>query len=514
MARAALERIAFQVNSKFPEELTDNIQHFMDYAHEIIDADPKTSMRDFRRHVAKYSDPSGKSLSEALAQTIQKYTNLKVSVNLFVKNTINAGFWPGIDGKLTNDLIGTFQGMRANTFRGPRNRSKKFVDLVKDITDGYNLKTGRLTAPDNVAKRYTPNIDIHTGLFITKYLNPARPDIHLTADEIAAVILHELGHASQWLEHAWQAYVRTSYANETLTLITDNLTTREERINFAKDVKSQVPVSSKKVHQSIDKAIAVDDDGTRAVMIATPVAISMIALLLAATIAIWVTKFVMSLLEASLRRKYADVLSAGANLQKVSETLVTEQQIKVMEREADEYVSRFGAGPSLLRGLAKVHVHSKMGLSHEYAIAHASALCTSELSWIKRLECARLIPEEQMSFFPYDKKDVRLDRMIRDTAAIFKNSDLPKETRDAWLSKVREMEADLKEMDKKYPQSLNYRFWEMFTQIANASPSAFDLLLNAGLIREYAKLQSAQYFLVRNKLSYFAAILDQRKDKG
>jgi hypothetical protein len=76
------------------------------------------------------------------------------------------------------------------------------------------------------------------------------------------------------------------------------------------------------------------------------------------------------------------------------------------------------------------------------------------------------------------------------------------------------MEADLKEMDKKYPQSLNYRFWEMFTQIANASPSAFDLLLNAGLIREYAKLQSAQYFLVRNKLSYFAAILDQRKDKG
>lgn len=166
--RASMEAISFQ-NGDFFRELTREIESIKPSCVNLGALNPKTAQLIRKSNIV---------------EIVTKYTNLSLKMSVTPSTMINAAVLPPIEVDLSHPF---YDSWIADYVKG-KDGIKAIKEAGSPIKAGIDLNTGK------VYGHYT-KVKSHLYLYTAIFSNPM-----FTADQIAAIILHEIGHIYSYLE--------------------------------------------------------------------------------------------------------------------------------------------------------------------------------------------------------------------------------------------------------------------------------------------------------------------------
>ena len=321
----------------------------------------------------------------------------------------------------------------------------------------------------------------------------------LTAEEHAAIILHECGHAMSTFEHVSDIYHRAEtagnsiqYLNEhpddkDLLHVTNCISTYKFEKDKTRESQFDVILDDIKKKQKDLKGIAPE--------------------ILSLGIYLTATVFFMTLTRMFFSGRYGAI---NDSVHKTSDTVVTESNPGYDERIADEFVSRHGLGAALASGLRKfdenLYKHNKQALNSSFRSTRAVRIIIGVLESVAHafgmllyVDCGR-----------YDPLWLRLEHILKNNMVIFKDESLSPELRDHYLKETETLLVVVKSYTDSVRFKISQLFWGTIMRITSRG-SILDGLHTAGLSADYDTLQQLTNGLIKNILYYHAARLQRLK---
>lgn len=507
----AVERIAFQANSRLARQLVQAV--------ELVVADIAAKGAPVNEQKLLAETDKLKTFREQVAQIVLRETGLTVVLHVEQFYTVNACMWPVFNKDIAkaatlNDLLDAFGRMAGERTRPPAKTMKDVYDRLEAALD---LKTGMVDP--KLKDVFHIEICLAAELF-TSVINFG-PNVGFSAAEIAAIILHELGHGITFVENLRNAFYRATEARDSVRLLVANggpetlvhlVTDTEQRVAQLKDPKRQQGYqklldtstdAADGVHTEIAAYIALDMLIGQVIM--SGLLLCMAPFFLSGTFALGV----INRLEKEVLAALAIGAGRGGKTSDIVNTL--EQNASVSERIADEFVSRHGMGRPLAQALRKLSAYtSATPITAGKTLRAFLGMLTGMTS------VASIVVPPPMAIpgaTPYDAPLKRLALLVENNMAIFKDPHLPKALRDRWIA---ETEGLLKEaaLARKtiWPEKARQFIWETLLRLSSAG-SLTGMVVNANLQKDYAKLQDLTRHLIRNPLYFRAAQLQQKLDQ-
>lgn len=492
----AVERIAFQHKSQLADKVVVICQEFLDWIAEtrklrVTDGvlPPITTGR-MKAAMQYAKDVFG----PALAKVFLAETNLHVLVAVYGDLHIDCFMAPLFTNLSTPQIRQVYK-----TFSGigdPQNPA--FDPAIFDTIDAkVDLTSSKLTT---ISKEYVMLL----GILPAEYLGEEVFEhfIPVTAEEYAAGLLHELGHALTVLEYVADTYHRADVAGNSIkylnekaddrtcvtTLETVKEKTRDERDPEWSKFFSEITPETKQSSGPV-KSIGV-----------------LTAMLAARYLCIAFTKvFRASLARITLSGSYGSI---NSDIGKTSDTTISESNASYKERIADEFVSRHGLGGPLISWMAKFEaMKDKLSTKTELAERLKTnyrvtwALITAYESVYKKFGMLMDVNDGT-----YDPPWLRLEHLIRNNMVVFKDESLSDELREFYLGETTKMLKVVESYKSTNRFKLTQLFWGTLLRITSRG-SLLDSLRTAGLSADYDRLQLMSNGLVKNPLAFHAARL-------
>lgn len=373
----------------------------------------------------------------------------------------------------------------------------KYTDVVQEALRFLDRSNGRYSTPPDPTKVIF-NLHLAVAFFI---INEYFPDVHFTAENIAAVILHELGHAYDFIERGYRQSTFNGLMDD-LTLYDTTTITKEELIGVIQHSKLLL----KKAATLQDKEIAYFIkalDGVEKMLASNTHPLNQTDMAYVANYINFLSSFGTSLL-------YTLHLSERLSI-KIPETA---EAHTVAERTADGFSARYGAASALLEALQKLHY---LQLKYPRQIldlipaSHALGSIKEGLSFGQKLkETFNIIPT--LPFGSYDPELKRFQEIINSLYPIFKSPKLSKNLRDYYLSEVEKCQFLIDSWENR--ATIKYR--EIIAK-------ALSVLLRFGfapfrlftedLSKQYRELQILTRSYIDNSLYYQSSRIDRLLDK-
>lgn len=535
----SLESIDFQVSSTLGSDLSKVIANAMNDIDKIWKDSNQNGER-FRNAVANYCT---KKFSQVLAAVIIKDTGIDVtSIKFYGRNLRNSAFGLfAIDLSLDDpNTVATMMSQESGLATGEYGTDKEYLEELNHLVDLLDPTKGKLKS-----NKYGKNNKriLHTVIhfdmefaFMCKYLFADKVDKEQavpTADEIAAIMLHEIGHMMTLVEHSFDIFATANRIRESVNTIgikkmrddpksIDNFIDEHKKIlNRIKKITVLLPNTqqNKKLSSNINLMSGAieklnllkitDSDSVRSSIIGNNVA-SFIILLIVNIFTAFILSLVVGLITLVLSYILA-TLTNGLNKSAIStDTKSTDRgsgysQLFLIERWADDYAAHQGYGPELASALNKlgyafeniVMMFDNPDLRNSSNFFTLNAIADAFFR-LPNLFCA---PPLMDGIYEDDVR--RIERIREDTYAFFRNTtDVPPSIINAYLNKIDKLNVQIKKAE-------DAQFWskgarETLSKIwFNLTPTGIYSLLNDGNLQKDLDLLNNQVDAMRNNSLYY-----------
>lgn len=532
------ESIDFQTSSTLGTDISRVIANTMNEIDKIW-KDSKERGDYFRNAVANYCT---KNFAPDLESVITKDTGIDVrSIQLYGRNLKNSSFGLfaielGLDDV---DTVVTLMNRESglNTSSKP---DKQYLEDLNHLVDLLDFNKGKLKSNKyGKGNKHVIHVNIHFDMefaFMAKYLFADRVDkeqVSPTADEITAIMLHEIGHMMTLVEHSFDMFATANRIHENIHIVDseklrndpkymDSFIDEHKKIlNKIKKVAVMLPNTQQNTKLSKNiKLISAAIDKLELMKITSNDAASMQSLIskLVAFVGI-IVKIILTRcmigLAIALSTILINYLCASlvnlANNRSISTSGKTTDrgsgysQLFLIERWADDYAAHQGYGPELASALNKL----------EYAFKNYSMMFDDERlrhsTWFlslceiasKFLNLPSVLCAPPLLDNIYEDDVRRIERIREDTYAFFRNNtDVPPTIINAYLNKIDKLNEQIKKAE-------DAQFWsrgarETLSKIwFNLTPTGIYSLLNDGNLQKDLDMLNNQVDAMRNNSLYY-----------
>lgn len=553
------EVINFQINSKIGKQLTNIFQEIIDYRDSLAS---EQFANEAQRHQTVITKTADYFIKKSIPQITAALREMNINLTDFYAYSGDSGFSCNAAILVHNkDIEASIELERRsvglNSLFNTTPSKKDLVKLAK-VTEITDLKTGTFSKPifaNGKKVNITLFFDVNTFLLAQEFF-PGHEDKLYTAPEIAAILLHEIGHVHSISEHlANMYYYRERQQNIEVTLRDADFKTLKEA---APEMLSEIKKSLKslntddpsvgramKVCETLEKFFndkKIDSDldtieGEVPVLgnLVTNPFLNFLGILISFTLSMLFSfmAIMVFMSRIMLRGGITDPMTLLVRLSqefliftshlrpdqgirkstdtKLSDNTSTMMNYTYIERWADEYVSRMGYGAELASALNKLDywmtVASGAGPIRSAAVRNNNfAIMMTYISgWMTR---HLGLGVWFMDDYTYETQYNRVARLRQNIFAIFKNEDLPGEVVDNYIGSLRKLEDELKQAKSILDNDLAAAVRHFLYSITTCS-GIKDLITNANLERDYYKLQNRLDDLSNNSLFYQAARLSK-----
>lgn len=374
----------------------------------------------------------------------------------------------------------------------------KTADDMKRLANALNTTTCMFTNP--YKDKYKCSFSLYFDPYAAFLLDIVghKSVAPLTADEITAIVLHEIGHFVTTLARGADAYLKTElYTTSTIKFLKD--ASPVEKIKYAQMVlpeyRLNAPVTTKLLEQITDAysrgSIALDVLGGIVSVVLTGI-----------ILAIGCTCHGVSMLFDMVIPPDSFSVRPG---NKASDLDGLPKQVRYPEELADAYVSKHGLGNALARAVSKLgECSSRIGFGSMYLSNKACGVLYA-MNAFPLLAVGLFFNGDITEENTHEKDQSRIARIARETRQVFKDAELSPSERKFYLSAYEDIRTVVRvTSDVRRAENLGIAVGKLSTYITN-TPRA--LLSNARYKQEYAVLYANTEELIANTLFYRVAKL-------
>ena len=534
----SMEAVNFQSYSPLGNDLTKIFQEVITYRDSLTyeNIPPTWEARAAYRD-AKMIAFCKNTMAPKLLSAIKKNTNVTINHIVFYHNsdpeTTKPTFTFAISGCISDTCTSLARLYRAtgwgsNAEKYYNSAEGNILEDINSLSELLDIKNAKLL--DNVGTKPSAIpifidklfFDITSSFLIRDYVK-VKEEKDFTARELAALVMHEIGHVITAVEHSSDLYVRCER-------VKNNLVTLVKHEKFKETAKILNAVNTKLINKVVSCISTVDKVGEiknsfikfcintsaafevltavikkinpenevhSSLKIATAVVINTITVLI---------NTVFILIRAMIGVALAIMFSAFFNVVNTLKNIVTEKisdrttnanNVFLQERWADEFVARCGYGEYLASALGKIN-YFKRALVTKYNGEIYRYRPTQEISWYNTfVSICTMWAHSWYNLFgligdpEYEALYDRIKRILQDSKAIFKNDDLGAELALEWIDRC---EMIKKEADKRKSLKDTEFYKTMANTIRNLMiihpDNLYNLILDCKLSRDCAILEN------------------------
>lgn len=444
------------------------------------------------------------------------------------------------------DILAEMTGARRTKYSEERT-----VAEMREMAQLIDLKTGKLTKNTFSKKNRVISTEVFFDVACSFLVDDFIPETiaeknRLTARELAGIMMHEIGHMMTIIEHANDMMVvrdrienfkanlaeeknpakafnmianamtplmeKASQFRTGKKLIDGNIIAQGEMIlKFLTSLRKETDVELK--NGAVSAGVEADPslDGYAILEGSWRLFVMIQFTLFEFLVCNFLSLIASANMDEMMRSMaYYDDMQGRKN----SDRAMTFNQPFLLERWADEFVSRQGYGAELASGLEKVMnimiFRMRGGVTNSAWMRHSTIYSYSMqfMSWISSTISVANVMHKTVYEEDYD----RVLRLIQNQYAFFKNQRLPPQVVDRWLDNLHRLE----ETAKKVKGLGDYNFSKFTMRIIRdffTIPNWWRWVRDGQMEREYRELQNRIDDLRNNQLFADAYRLDQRRRK-
>lgn len=527
------EAIHFQMQSKLGKRLTDLFQTIIDYRDNLDYSkipNEITAQRNFR--VKAVSNFFKNSIVEKFKKIVSEETGLTVKRIFSYGGDEN-----GIMGLYAVDLsFGDVESAMENMDRMTSTGSMMYtsdreaVEDMMSIAEAFDPKTGRLTKQYfGKDKKIAVDMyfDINTAFLIADFYPKAYAE-PFTAGEIAAIMMHEIGHVLTVSEHMADVYATKRRLETYMNFMKKN---DFKSVGFLKALKEiAVPklkelakrdfgnkVANDSMRRLVNTLVAgingindmYDKDPEPESWITTAFHVFGNILLMGVILlgmlfsTIGILTPLMLLIHTLEQYQYVNENMYGKKSSDVNANFTNTYQL---ERWADEFVARHGMGAELSSGLNKLFKYFE-----NYTGSYSSHRLRQSTLWNCLIVGYNWLFDKLCLFsyldpVGYENQYNRVMRILQNTYGFFKNTNVPPKVIEYWIRNVEDIKQNAKNAKKMSDTELAKVIYRMLKLMTN--PVEWVVMIKDGsLDRDTEILANRIDDLLQNPLYYQAAKL-------
>lgn len=531
--------IDYQISSSLAKSLTNLFQMVIDFRDNLDYskiADDLPSQREYR--ISAVSAYFKNTIRQKFIDVVNKETGLTITkLNIFSGEDLGVMGLFAVDlsfdaGWAAEEWIGSMTGNE--TWTSPK--WKDAVEELRHLAECIDLKNSRLKkqtfGPNKKKAAVEMYFDVNCAFLVQDFL-PAKLAPAFTASEIAAIMMHEIGHAMTVIEHAADYYFSYQRVNNFISQLKHLQGVDAQKavvegctylMQVLKEFKTKLRKDSpfaKPVMATCDLLSAAckglqnytKDEGDPESWFTTVthfIGNTILAVLQFICLGIVsMTSFVMAmeLLYEFSKLTYQD--ENGRDL-KATDVKANYNNTFLLERWADDFVARHGYGSELASGLNKINDYFNYGVlgtitSHRLRNSTlVNFLCFFQ-GWLydKILWFSYLEP------VGYENQYQRNYRILQNTYSFFKSNEVPGQVRDMWIRNVDKLKKEVDASKKMLDTDFGKAVWQTMRNLVNPF-NWFSMLKNGNLDRDTEILMNKLDDISNNKFFYLGAKLQNR----
>lgn len=541
------EAVDFQVNSKLGRSLTEifaDVHKFKASINYDRTANNEEARREFR--IAQVCEYVMKTTLPKFVKVVRECCNLEIrSISCLGGESYGiCGFFAiNIDISDIHDAMYEIISRSSGAHTYVSNKTEDYIDEIASMADNFNAFESKLDSkvfgkskkPIYVSKVY---FDINMAFLADEFVSADVVE-PLTPQELAAIMMHEIGHAMSTIEHAADAYFMHSRIKEITVNLKNKDMSEEECLELLKQIdtkllsKLQVALDGvdgserpyftglirtvNTISMTIHNLQKADEVGSGSSLLGNLFRIGFHVVLvgIVGTIlnlycsAICLVFGIPVWYELSIRST-KNRNDAGGKLSDVS---ANHNRDFVMERWADEFVSRHGYGSYLASALNKFDamvMHSYLNGGDLSSVAlRENALWQK---YISLLSCITKLTSVLSWFDPtiYEDQYHRLYRLAQNNYALFKNDKVPVQIRNQWFDIVKKTEDEANAAKRFRDSKVGSAAVNVFKALTNPV-KWYDYINNGNIDQDLQRLEDNLDDMLNNKLFYLSAKLQARR---
>ena len=443
-----------------------------------------------------------------LIGVIKNHTGLSMTITISRRLMCNFAVLMEFDPhwRDTRIIINQYSGlMDRSVMSNVDTRTVRSLEQLKDLAASLNVKTGCLD-PKKVAEhgfKCKLYFDVFSAFLIQE--TGATACEPLTAHEVSAIILHEVGHVMTLIEHAAQTtynrtimdtavknFLKNGSPLDVLLFLTDYFTKLKDDIGSS---------AAAKLFKIAEKQISVSGDITIGLKIVLGTIFGTIFVLGSGIGFLVLMPFVMG--ARVIFQSVQKMVELGKG--KSSDFYFMPQNAQTCEVLADQYVDRWGFGDGLANGLKKLIAWSRIT-----GLGSFGYLQSNSASWYGRM-LPWLIVTMVMgdTSWEYPTETERYALMMEETLKAFKNQGMDKEVLDGYMKSYQQIKMIL---EKPTPEMRYTNLWNTLHKFFNYILETPESLIITGRFeKEYELLYKEARQLTGNELYALSSKLKELK---
>ena len=506
------EVIDFRTNSAFATELVNIFQECIEKRESIQDV--KTRIKEVPSFFAKTAVPKLKS-------AIKKYTGLTCDKVLLSKH-LDLGFACLMNfgdkyGLTAADVINRYSGLQSDyllqMYMASHHIKPVTASDMERIANSLDRETG-LFGIDKINNNIPCTMNLYFdpySAFLSKECGHGNFD-YLLAPEIAAIVLHEIGHMVSTLAHSADRCFRIQVYNRAFEYFVQSATV-VEKAKFTKTILSKLEDSklSEQACKSIDQCTAVDNNTTTGSWVLNAFGIFLNLLLGLLTALGGSIMFLIDLAIVFPLDEIFDYKNMRFGIDgKLSDIGPSTKGAKLCEQFADEYVAKHGMGSWVVTGLRKIwDIGNTSGIG-VFLTPNAGSLsyCVAKIPVIVN---TLFLGDQTGGNGLYDRQSVRETHLMQELLKAFKSSSMSPEMVNFFIADYERCKKELTNKTSmiKYQNTMQL-VRDAIRYLASTLPA---MLFTGRFTREYEILINKIETLTSNSLFYRATKLDQLTKK-
>lgn len=524
------EGIGFQVRSDLGKAIQAAIQNTINFRDTLNYSGARDPVNYRKTQVTNYVKTT---LFPELVKVIKKYANFDI-ISITAYNSCSGFFAINLS---LDDWYSTAKMMEraSGTGTGAQRINASKTDAFNEICDlhkNLDISTGKLRSNKfgiNKQRSITARLffDLNYA-FLIKDFYPNSIVEDSTAEELTAILLHEIGHMICLVERSGDLYLTTERISKHIA----------EANNLPGDVRSFVASSKNNANKLLDIGIKegfVTNETKQLIMKATATLEKYYETTrdgnFFRNISDWIESLISTIMMAIIVATFGAYAAIGTGYLlklceevfgnvggdgKVSDAAVSFHGSYMYERMADEFVARHGYGGALASALVKIGTLADISPF----VASGTSLRQSKLFGYYLnfvVTCFRIIGADNTSIggvmtTTYEQQQNRLKRIIQSTMGAFKQ-ELPPEVRNQYIAQVERAKSELSKT-----QMVSKKIGK------NIRTIAYHLATFNGVLerwfgdpreakKQFDQLQTEIESIIDNEIYFISAKFNQLKDR-
>ena len=503
--RAGTEAMHYQIKSKLYSELTNFFQGCIDYSNSLEPIDYITTtaqMHDYRvNEIQKYVH----SHKPELAEIIERNTGFELT-NIFIQEPFPVdepgyGFFAmSTDPDLGSGWVDAYSRMTSTDY------SREYVvGELSELSKQVDIATGTMKGDGT----YGSGRKLKTALYFDyKYafcLHDyfSKDTEELTASEIAAIVMHEIGHAVTITSNFGNSWETHNRVRQEMVDIVKSIKTVKDARDATKELREIYLANEKKYKNNPKLKGLFSKDSLANVLTVKAVAyaeelddsyfdtgLSVMGITIFTLFVLWVLAILLTTMWVII-----PLICLGAEIERVcyinnndgaksSDVTTNFTNTYLIERWADEYATKMGCADALASGLAKLDYNSKF--THYYSSSHRVRNATLFSVWCKAYSFLMNVVGVYSYFDPvgYENMYFRIKRIRENTLGAFKTNKLDQFTANYLLEQLESIEDNMNDVKRIGDTALARSIQNILRNVM--SPVRWtQLITNANLTRDF-----------------------------